>query len=219
LREQFEASGFKCDGAIPKAMTAREFLSWFGASFNIMVCTDRFGLLSAVAPSDPDPFMPVFDEQQILANTFFEDSPDPIANQIIYRFLENPAEGFFASWIPLDNLTDQYVRGFTDGNGARIRGIESEQLDQHFVRDADTARAVALERLRFESLGSFVQTFSLPFHLALDLDLGQWIGITHSQGLAEGGYVAQAVRIFHIKHDLMKMTTTLQTVRLMDITV
>ncbi len=221
LWETFNVNGLRCEGVIAKVITARDFISWFTTSSMTDFFEDNTGLLTLnLTDPDPDPFAPEIKEgYMILRESFFENAPDIVANQVVYKYVQNAADNFYASWKTADNLADQFVIGFTDESGARIRREVKETVELPFVRDDATAALVASQRLRWQGLGSFRQQFQIPLHLALDFDLGQMVLLSHSQGLAEGGYDKKEAKIVGMTHDIGRMTTTIKTAMRVEIEV
>lgn len=208
----------ECDGAIVQKCTGQEFLAWFLTSFNLDLLQKSNGKLTLrfIYQSNPARYL-ITEGRLILKETFQEFSPDPTINQTIYLFEENPAEQTWQTWGVLENTTDQMTLGFDSpltSPPVRYGRIEKEEVELKFVRDPVTAAEVINRRLQFLSLGSFRQEFQVPLPPVLSqIELGELVGITHSMGLAAGGYVNEEVKIVGINVDLDNLLCTLRTIR------
>lgn len=218
LREAFEIGFgsppvvYLCDGAVTEPITAREFLGRFLPSFNLLMFQNISGLIALRFIDEENVSRPVFSEgKYINFGTFTESLPATIANQIVYRYDFNPVRNEFEAW-GIYNTYEQYVLGLSNLSPPEDK-VEKEEIQLHFIRDLDTALDVITRRAEFMALGSFQQEFEIPMPPTMaDVELAAQVGITHSQGLAEGGYINREVVIFGITAYLDELKFRLRTV-------
>lgn len=205
VRQRFEELLYTCDGAITTQMTCREFLARFLSSFNLDMFVTKEGKIALNFTEQSDSSRPTFTEgRHILLNSFVEWQSNPSVNQVRYRFDVNYATNEWASTELYDEAQDQTALG----------EVESEQLDQWFIRDPSMAEDVARRRLDFLRLTSYRQEFKLPTPEVFDqLELGRQISITHHDGMSIGGYNGQEVKVLGISHAMDRFETTVRTIR------
>lgn len=208
LREKFESLGIKCDGAITKPITCREWLAQFLISFNLDMWQKRNGKISLNYTDEENIDRTIYTETDlILENTFSERLPEKPYNQYQFRYKYNYADDAWGTWGLLDTL-DQSVLAIID-----VPKIEKEVVDLQFVRDDATAITVTTHRSEFQALGSYSQEWKLPLpEVRVDLELSSLIGVTHRMGLETGGYVNREVKVLKMRHDLDNLVTTVSGV-------
>lgn len=208
LRDKFDFLELKCDGAITEPITCREFLLRFLTSANLDMWQKRSGKISLAFTDEENPDRPIYTETSlILKNSFTEQLPEKPINQFQYRYLYNFAEQSWGTWGLLDT-SDQEILAI--GEDPKI---EKEVLDLYFVRDPETALSVTQHRSQFLSLGSYQQQWELPLpEVPVSLEPSSLVGVTHRMGLEIGGYNNREVKILKLRHDLDKLTTTVNGV-------
>jgi len=206
VRELFETGSsdfgpIYCDGVL-EAMTIREFLARWLVSFQTDMPQERDGRIGLKYAPETRPDRPHFtDRRYIVRESFHETIARPTVNRVKVHSDYNFATKEFARIIPVDNDGDQLALAplqldssgetILDSNGdpAKIPLIEEDSLKFYWVRDEATMLTMAARFLSWVALGSYRQKFLLPFPEVFDqIELGDVIGITHTEGLEEGGY-------------------------------
>jgi len=220
--ESTGVAGFKCDGAITEAITVREWLGRFLASFDIDLFQKSDGRFAIDFTNDTDPLRPHFKEGYVIErDTLFEGKATPRCNRVKYRHAINYATGEWGAQPLFNNVEDQRALGTPvldeDGNTVfdsvgdpeiTLR-FEDDVFDMYFVRELETAGAVTAHRMAFLSLGSYRPDWVMPLpeiYVPTEdpkVELAKLVGISHSQGAGVvGGYQNQEVKVTGITIDL-----------------
>ncbi len=208
----------KCDGAITKAQTAREWLGNFLPNFQIDMYQKKNGKLAIAYVEDTNPDRFLFTAgRDVEINSFFEDIASPTVNQCRYHFAKNFASGDFAENQIFDNTDDQHLLGplYNDFGSPimRVDKLEVDDFNFDFVRDSETALFAITRHMSFLALGSYRQTWSMDLFESIDnLELASLIGITHFDGLSVGGYVNKEAKVLGLNIDLDKMKVTVRSI-------
>lgn len=228
LRQDLIDRGYKCDADIDgkSATTPRELIAQFSASQGIDFKTDRYGRMTvALDPlSDIDTGSPiervVFTEDDVEKGTFKPSVKPQTANRIRCRYAPygdtNDQWGFE---IIVDNTADQVE--LLGSASPAVGNIEEIPFDLPFVRDDATAIAVLKARIGYYTLRSWPISFQLALpDYALQLDLGDTIGLTHREGIKTFnpseqivGWVDEPFKVVGLTYDLDKTLLTVTAIR------
>jgi len=221
LRTLFETLAFKADFAITEEISGREWLGQFLASYSLDMLPNREGKITlkySLDPSEESPIVtdpPVFKEgKHILKNSFVERLPEVVVTQLVLLWRYNNALGKYERRTIIDTAEQEFLNTVDeDSPSTTIEKIEKAELALPCVRDDDTAAEIATRHLAFLSIGSFRQEFQMPSVPTFDdLELGGLAKLTHSMGIAEGGYAEQQIKILGITEDLDKQTVYVHSI-------
>lgn len=208
LRAKLEIGGatippLSCNEAIIESMTPRELLGRFNASFQTDLFESNRGLLKMVRIDDTNDNRPVLTESVILKDSFEERSPNPTVNRFRANYTRNHAGNTWFDLALADNVEDQTNRG----------KLEEQTIDLHFVRDPITAQAAISDRLRYTSLGSYLQRLEVPLKKVSHwLELARLFGIMHRHGMQISGYHNREVKVIGTSIDLDGFKVTIDSI-------
>lgn len=220
LRERFEFGPSSdlsayCDGIIRETLTAREFLSRFLTSFELVVFQRQTGAevgkidVAAIRDSDVDA-MPVGEG---LIRNFREYGGSKTINEVLYRYDLDHISNSFAAEQLYANSEEQRLSGVGAGSPmARIGKASRETVDYWYVRDGSSAFKSVFRRLNFKSIGSHRQTFELPLPEVFPIELARSFLVTHRMGLQFGGYRGREVKTLRTTYDLDNLVASVETI-------
>lgn len=217
LAERFRVLGYIADGAITEPLTAREFLSRFLASFSLHMFVNRRGLITLRYPEEDQspPVTTTFKEgKHIIRQSFVEQLPERIVNQVEYRFAYNNATNQWDQDSVIDSAEQSVIAMQDDESPSLFEDkVEKEVLDQYFIRDSQMALVMAERRFVFQKLGSYRQSFDMPLPATIaGLELAEMVNLTHSMGLNLGGYLNRQAMIYGITFDMDRLKASVKTV-------
>lgn len=214
VHAQMEELAWYCDGAIVDPMTFREFLGQFLPCFSLDLYQNRRAELAVKLTQGGDPDRPVFNDlDHILRGSVRQDLPDPCYNRIVYKWGKIYSDNHFENTTVFNNEEDQAETILADEDPPTPK-IQSETVELHFIRDADTAIATMGERSLYQSLASYRFHCDLSAPQVLNVvDLATRIGITHAGGIAPGGWVNEEFKVYRESLNLDDLRLTISGIR------
>lgn len=204
-----------CDTGIVDTITARDFLSRFLISFELVMFQrqigDESGLLDLGVLTISDPAPLAVGENLIM--DFKETVGRRSFNEVVYRFDMEYLTGAWGSESEAPNADEQSLIGADFGSPVvRYPKAEREYVEMHYVRDSSSALSAIQRRMVFYSVSSYRQTFSLPLPEVFPIELTESLAVSHIHGLQFGGYRSREVKILRTTYDLDQYLALVETV-------
>jgi hypothetical protein len=174
-------------------------------SSNIDLFSNRNDLLTLAYTDDTDTAsMNLSDVLRLYKGTVKQQLAGPVANQITYRYSPNYVDSTWTQDV-YDNAEDQAAAGGI---------IAEEPVQMYFVRDPDTALAVATKRAGYLGLDSFRFEAEIPLVPTLALELGDLVTIDHFGGIAAAGYDGEIFKVTELSMDIDNLQYNVKGIRI-----
>ncbi len=172
--------------------TLRQVVRRTAQSYNLTTYTLPSGVIAVTATgavrTAPSATLTEVDEAKVARGGFSLMSSQRLASEILYRYAYNGvSRGFEKTDLMRDLRQEASI-------GERIR-IDEEMP---YVRDATSAAAIVEDKLFFTQEQRAVATIGIDPAVIRQVDVGDFIRVTHFAGLGEGGYTKEEMRVLGV---------------------